>query len=118
MKNTNTAIEKAKKFGGRILKLSSYLRNFKAHTEASLIIAKSGLSIGSNLCKVFDNDFNDDIYETFQDALKAAIETKFYLETMAECGILSKKQFESIYPECNELIEIIKEILKSVHDGA
>ena len=118
MEKSNTAIDKCKKFSARILKLSSYLRNFKAQSEISYLIVKSGLNIGSNLCKVFDNDYNDDIFETFQYALNDAIQTRFYLESLFESGILSKKQYDSIHPDCLELISIIKDMLKSIQEGA
>jgi len=118
MKKNNAAIEKSKKFAGRILRLSSYLRNFKAQTEAASLIVNSGLNIGSNLCKVFDNEYNDDVVETFGLSLKSAIETRFYLEAFKESGILTIKQFDSIYQDCIELIEIIQNILKSIQEGA
>ena len=46
-------------------------------------------------------------------ALKEASETEYWLELMHETDYISEPQFQSIYPECQELIKILMSITKT-----
>ncbi|GEM_PF-7003263 len=118
MKNTNSALEKAKKFAVRILKLGTYIKNEKDNNEVVSLLIKAGLELGASLNFAFENEFNDYIFETLQKSLEWAMSINFYLEVLFAGGILTEKEFASINSDCEELIAIIAELLKSIHEGA
>ncbi len=118
MKNTNSALEKAKKFASRILKLSTYIKKEKNLEEGVSLLIETGLKLGASLSFAFENEFNEYIFETLQKALELAISISFYLEVFFAIGILNDKEFSSINADCAELVAIISELLKSIHEGA
>jgi len=117
MKNTNP-LEKAKKFASRILKLSTYIKKEKNLEEGVSLLVETGLKLGASLSFAFENEFNEYIFETLQKALELAISISFYLEVFFAIGILNDKEFSSINADCAELVAIISELLKSIHEGA
>lgn len=117
MKNTNP-LEKAKKFASRILKLSTYIKKEKNLEEGVSLLIETGLKLGASLSFAFENEFNEYIFETLQKALELAISISFYLEVFFAIGILNDKEFSSINADCAELVAIISELLKSIHEGA
>ena len=50
-------------------------------------------------------------------ALKEAEETCYWLEIMEESEIITKKEFDSIYSDSNELVAILTSIIKTSNDG-
>lgn len=116
-KMDNSAIDKAKKYASRILNLASYIKTEKDKAEMATFLIEAALNLGSNLSLGFQNEYNDDIFETFQKAFMWAEKSKFYLDVLLQNEVLSKKEHQSIASDCNELIAIIKELLRSIHEG-
>jgi hypothetical protein len=113
----NSAIEKAKKYASRILNLASYVKGEKNRPEVASFLVEAGLNMGAYLSLAFEDEFNDDIFETFQHALTWGVKSRFYLQTLLQNNVLTQKEFDSISHDCEELISIIKELLRSIQEG-
>ena len=49
-------------------------------------------------------------------ALKEASETEYWLELLYEADYITKEQFESICPDCIELIKLLTSIIKTAKE--
>lgn len=98
---------KSKKFALRIIKLYKYLVNEHKEFVISKQILRSGTSIGANLaeaeCAISKKDFLSKLYI----ALKECSETRYWLELLYDSEFISKRAFDSIYRDRQELMRIL-----------
>ncbi|MDR0741705.1 MAG: four helix bundle protein [Rickettsiales bacterium] len=113
----NVVKDKSKKFALRIIKLYGYLCDSKKEFILSKQVLRSGTSIGANLaeaeCGISKKEFLAKTYIAF----KECMETKYWLELLAESGFINKKEYESIYCECEELRKLLSSITKKTREG-
>jgi len=76
-------------------------------------ILRSGTSIGANVKEAIRGQSKADFYAKLNISLKEASETEYWLELLHESGYMSDIEFNSIYPECQELIKILVSITKT-----
>jgi four helix bundle protein len=113
----NAILEKSKTFALRIIKLYKYLREDRQEYVLSKQILRSGTSIGANSREGKIGQTKPDFYTKFNIALKEAEETAYWLELLYESEYIDKKQFDSIYNDCDEIISILVSITKSHKTG-
>lgn len=113
MKTENVILNKSKIFALRIIKLYNYLREQQREFVLSKQILKSGTSIGANIREAVRGQSKADFYAKMNISLKEASETEYWLELLFESGYISKKQFDSIYEDCQEIIRILVSITKT-----
>ena len=110
----NVAFEKSKLFALRVIRLYNYLVEKKKEYVLSKQILRSGTSIGANLsesvCAISKNDFLSKIYI----ALKESNETQYWLDLLKESGLISSKQYEDLYNDCNEITKILNATTKTI----
>ena len=58
-----------------------------------------------------------DFYAKLNIALKEADETSYWLELLFESDFIDKKQFDSIYSDCEEIISLLVSITKTQKRG-
>ena len=109
----NILCEKSKAFALRIIKLDKYLCSEKKEYVLSDQLLRSGTSIGANIREATRAQTDADFYLKLTIALKEADESAYWLELLYESGRLNKKQYESIYSDCNELIKMLVAITKT-----
>ena len=109
----NIIVDKSKAFALRIIKLSKYLTNDKNEFVLSRQILKSGTSIGANVKEAIRAQSKPDFYSKMNIALKEASETEYWLELLFESEYITSQEFNSIYPECEEIIKILVSITKT-----
>lgn len=109
----NILCEKSKAFALRIIKLDKYLCSEKKEYVLSDQLLRSGTSIGANIREATRAQTDSDFYLKLTIALKEADESAYWLELLYESGRLNKKQYESIYSDCNELIKMLVAITKT-----
>ncbi len=109
----NVIADKSKSFALRIIKLYRYLCNEKKEYILSKQILRSGTSIGANVKEAIRGQSKADFYAKLNISLKEASETEYWLELLHESGYMSDIEFNSIYPECQELIKILVSITKT-----
>ena len=106
-------LEKSKTFAVRIIRLYQYLCDEKKEFVLSKQILRSGTSIGANIRESARAQSKADFTSKCNIALKEADETCYWLELLYETDYITKKEFESIYHEAEELVKILNSIVKT-----
>lgn len=109
----NVIVDKSKMFAVRIIKMYQYLCDEKKEFVLSKQILRSGTSIGANVKEAVRGQSKADFYFKMNIALKESSETEYWLELLYETGYVSEQQFQSIYPDCQEIIKILMSITKT-----
>lgn len=117
MKTENIIVDKSKAFAIRIVKLAQYLSLDKKEYVLSKQVLRSGTSIGANVKEAIRAQSKADFISKMSIALKEASETEYWLELLHETGYITENQFNSIIPECVEVIKIITSIINSAKKG-
>ncbi len=121
MKSDNVVLEKSFNFAVRIVKLYKYLRYTLDEKTLSTQVLKSGTSIGANIREALRSSSRKDFVSKMNISLKEAYETEYWLELLHRTEYISDTEFNSIFPECRELTNILSQIIlttksKSVED--
>ena len=109
----NVILDKSKAFALRIIKLYQYLCDQKKEYVLSKQVLRSGTSIGANAKEAAHAQSKADFYAKMYIAYKEANETEYWLELLHESDYIDDNTFESINPDCKELIRILSSITKS-----
>jgi four helix bundle protein len=107
----NIIKEKSFKFAIRIIKLYKHLSEKKNEYILSKQLLRAGTSIGANIREGLNAESKHDFIHKFGIAQKECDESLYWLELLHDSGILTKKEFESIYPDASELLKIIRSII-------
>jgi four helix bundle protein len=113
MADQNIIVIKSKDFALRIINMYKYLTVEKKEFVLSKQVLRCGTSIGANVKEAIRGQSKADFYAKMNIALKEASETEYWLELLFESGYLEKSHFQSIFPDCQELIRILVSICKS-----
>jgi four helix bundle protein len=116
MNKNNVILDKSKSFAIRIIKMYQYLNLQKKEYILSKQILRSGTSIGANVKEAVRAFSKPDFYMKIGIALKEASETEYWLELLHAAGYLTDDQFNSIYPECQELLKLLIAICRTKDD--
>jgi len=108
----NIIVLKSKHFALRIIKLYKYLNSEKHEYILSKQVLRSGTSIGANVKEATRAQSRADFFSKLNIALKEASETEYWLELLYESDYITEKQFNSIFPENQEIISILVSITK------
>ncbi len=109
----NVIVHKSKLFALHIIRLYKFLVKERKEFVLSKQILRSGTSIGANVKEAIRGQSRADFFSKMNIALKEASETEYWLELLYESEYIETKQFDSIYPDCQELIRILVSICKS-----
>jgi four helix bundle protein len=116
MKN-NLVQQKSYAFAVRIVKLYQYLTNTKKEYVLSKQILRSGTSIGANVEEAIGGQSKADFIAKLSIAYKEARETAYWLRLLKDTDYLTEKEFQSIYPDAEELCKIIGSIQKTTKEN-
>ena len=111
--SNSIAYEKSKKFAVRIIRLYQHLSGTKSEYTLSKQLLRSGTSIGANIKEALNGQSSKDFLSKMNVALKEAGESEYWLELLHETGYLSDVEYESINPDCLELIKILTSVVKT-----
>ena len=114
MKNDNTILEKSKAFALRIIKLYKHLHNNRREFILSQQVLKSGTSIGANVKEGVFAQSRADFTAKLYIAQKECAETEYWLELLFESEYIDKREFESIYEDCQELMRLLVATTKTL----
>ena len=109
----NVIVDKSKFFAIRIVRAYKYLTQEKCEFVMSKQLLQSGTSIGANVKEAIRGQSKPDFYSKLNIALKEASETEYWLEILYETEYIDKKLFDSINPDCQELIKLLVSITKT-----
>ena len=109
----NAVLDKSKSFSIRIIRLYKYLHDEKHEYVLSKQILRSGTSIGANIREATRGQTTPVFYSKMNIALGEADETAYWLELLYGGEYISKRQFDSIYADNEELIRLLSAITKN-----
>ena len=111
MKSDNIVLDKSFNFAVRIVKLYKYLRYTIDERVLSTQVLKSGTSIGANIREALRSSSRKEFIVKMNISLKEAYETEYWLELLYKTEYISEKEYNSIFPECRELTNILSQII-------
>ena len=111
MKQDNVILSKSFDFAIRIVKLYKYLQSTYNERVLSTQILKSGTRIGANVREALRSSSKKDFVSKMNISLKEAYETEYWLELLYKTEYISQKEYDSIFPECRELTNILSKIV-------
>ena len=111
MKSDNVVLDKSFDFAVRIVKLYKHLRYAVDERVLSTQVLKSGTSIGANIREALRSSSRKDFVAKMNISLKEAYETEYWLELLYKTEYISKKEYDSIFPQCRELTNILSQII-------
>ena len=111
MKSDNVVLDKSFDFAVRIVKLYKHLRYKVEERVLSTQVLKSGTSIGANIREAMRSSSRKDFVAKMNISLKEAYETEYWLELLYKTEYISKKEYDSIFPQCRELTNILSQII-------
>lgn len=107
----NPLLLKTEAFAVRSVKLYNYLTEKKHEYQISVQIKRSGTSIGANATEAQFAQSKKDFLSKMSIALKECSETQFWLRVLNKSGILTESEFNSIYPESEEIGRMLASIV-------
>ena len=105
---------KSIEFAKRIIKLCRFLCDEKREYILSKQILRSGTSIGANVTEAEYGISKKDFLSKMYIAFKECAETLYWLELLYSSEYISKKEYASLYSDCDELRKILSSITKTV----
>jgi four helix bundle protein len=109
----NIIREKSYKFALRIVNLHKYLVETKKEFVLSKQILRSGTSIGANVEEAIGGQTKKDFCHKIFLAYKEARETHYWIRLLRDSNYIDIRMYESILPECNEIIKITGKIIST-----
>ena len=100
-------LDKSKSFALRVIKLYRYLNEQKREHLLSKQLLRCGTSIGANAKESVFAQSKADFTAKMFIAQKECAETEYWLELLYESGYIGKREFESVYADCQELMRLI-----------
>ena len=113
----NVILDKSKAFAIRIVRMYVWLKDERHVYVLSKQCLRSGTSIGANVHEGMMARSKAEFIANFQISLKEANETKYWIEILHETNFLTEDMFESIYPECIEIIKLLTSIIKKTREN-
>lgn len=104
---------KSFEFAIRIVRLYKYLTGEKKEYVMSKQILRAGTSIGANIEEGLGGQSKKDFIAKLSIAYKEARETDYWLRILKETDYLTKKQFDEIYADLQEIQKILIATLKT-----
>ena len=102
--------KRTRKFAARIIHLSSQLPHSPEGNVIRNQITKSGTSIGANYREANCARSNADFKNKIKICASEASETQYWLEVIAEAGLLSWENMRLDHDECSELLAIFTSV--------
>lgn len=110
----NPILEKSFKFAIRIIRFYK-LKSSADYHLISLFkqLLRSGTSIGANVSEAQSAFTKKDFINKLGISLKESRETEYWLKLLKESEVISLKEFNSLYCDCEELSKSLTSIIKS-----
>ncbi|MBL7737959.1 MAG: four helix bundle protein [Chitinophagaceae bacterium] len=106
--------DKSFAFAVRVAKLYKHLSESKKEFVLSKQLLRSGTSIGANIREANNAESSADFIHKLAIAQKETDETLYWLELLFSIELLTKKEYDSLYSDANELLKIIRSSILTV----
>lgn len=117
MRKKNILRDKSFSFAVRIIKLYKYLKNKHNEFVLSKQIIRSGTCIGALLRESENAESKKDFIHKLNISLKETDETQYWLELLYETEFITKKMFDSINQDVEELIKLLVASVKTTKEN-
>ena len=107
---------KSKAFALRVIKLYRYLNEQKNEHIISRQLLRCGTSIGANAKEAMYALSKADFTAKLFIAQKECAETEYWLELLYGSEYINKNEFDSIYEDCRELMNMIVASTKTLQE--
>ena len=111
----NVIVEKSMDFAVRIVNLCKLLQYRNKEYTLTKQLLRSGTSIGANISEAQRGQSRADFYAKMVIALKEANETQYWIHLLYRTNYLSKKEYNSIETDIEEILRLLTSICKSVN---
>ena len=105
--NRDDMKKRTKQFALRVIRLSAALPRTREADVLGRQVLKSGTSIGANYREAVRASSRRHFVSNLEICLREGDETLYWLELLAESGIVSAKRLKELLDECNQLVAII-----------
>ena len=105
--------EKSFLFAVRTVKLCRYIQAEHKEYVLTKQLMKCGTSIGANVSEAQQAQSRPDFISKLNIALKEAYETNYWLRLLYATELLTEKEFQSIFSDCQELERLLIAIIKT-----
>src|SRR5436190_23261659 len=110
----NTLRDRAKSFALRIIRLFSALPKNEAARVLGRQMLRSGTSVGAHCREGYRSRSDAELISKYETALQELDETTYWLELLADAGIVSARRLAPLMGEANELISILVTSVKTI----
>jgi TIGR02436 family protein len=117
VESESAIVRKSFEFAVKIIYTVRELKKKSGEYELLSQLLRSGTSIGANVNEAQQAQSKKDFVAKMSIALKEASETKYWLCLLREVEILPKEKAESLLEQANELVRILKKIIKSTKEA-
>ena len=104
-------------FAVRTINLYKYLKKKYGEYVLSQQILKSGTAIGALIREAEYAESRKDFGHKLKIGLKEANECAYWLELMVVTGFITKRMFESMYKDAEELLKMLIASVKTLKEG-
>jgi four helix bundle protein len=105
--NRDELKQRTKQFALRIVRLSAALPKTREADVLGRQVLKSGTSIGANYREAVRASSRRHFISNLEICLREGDETIYWLELLAEAGIVPVKRLSGLLDECNQLVAIM-----------
>ena len=112
MKQKSNPVQE-KSFAFRIVKLYKYMLEKQKEYTLSKQVLRSGTSVGANIEEALGGYSKKDFRAKMSISYKEIRETKYWLRLLHETDFISKKQFESLFKDAEELTKMLFKIIQN-----
>ncbi len=117
MRKKNILKEKSFVFAVRIINLYKYLKNNHEEYILSKQIIRSGTTIGALIRESENAESKRDFIHKLSISLKETDETQYWLQLLFETEFITKKMFDSINNDVEELIKLLVASIKTTKEN-
>ena len=110
----NPILEKSFKFAIRIIRFYKLKLSSDYHLNSLFKqLLRSGTSIGANVSEAQSAFTKKDFINKLGISLKESRETEYWLRILKESEVISLKEFNSLFSDCEEISKLLTSIIKS-----
>ncbi|MEP6674795.1 MAG: four helix bundle protein [Ferruginibacter sp.] len=109
----NLLKEKSFQFSIRIVNLCKYLKKENQEYILSRQVIRCGTAIGAIVRESEHAESLKDFIHKLSIGLKEANECKYWLDLLVATGFITKKMFESLNKDCEELLKLLTASVKT-----
>ena len=113
MRKENILKAKSFAFAVRIVKFHQFLKNKENDYALIRQILRSGTAIGALIRESENAESKKDFIHKLNISLKETDETQYWLELLFASGIITKKVYQSLFNDAEELVKLLVASLKT-----